>query len=404
MTHLAPIGRATRFRLAALALLVGCAGSGAERPGSATVDTLPGGVVRVGNAGPTWTSSERWEIVPDLVIPDSSAGPDGLDDPTTLAVDRSGRVYITDGVVKVFAPDGHFLRVIGRVGEGPGEYRTALIATAGNRLIVQDPVLARLSVFDSSGRYLRSWSTVCCAPSPPAADAAGRILVWAPDPSDTLQAHRYLRFRIDGSAIDTLVLPPDREHRRWRLKTGFGDWSTRIPFTPRRQVAAHPGGGLVHVWPAEYWLIRTRNGRDTVLLFGRAWTPAQVPESRRAAATDAIIAFVTQNRGNLGGVDSAEMAQQIHRDDVPTTAPAVLGLAVDWSGHTWAEVDPGLDTLHSHYEVFESTGTYLGPLTAPAHFRGRGATVWADSSIYSLQETAEGEPIGRRYRIRRTRP
>jgi hypothetical protein len=77
---------------------------------------------------------------------------------------------------------------------------------------------------------------------------------------------------------------------------------------------------------------------------------------------------------------------------------------MDWNGQTWAEVDPGLDTLHSHYEVFDSAGIYLGPVTAPAVFRGRGMTVWTDSSIYALRETADGEPIVRRYRIRRSSP
>jgi len=384
------------------ALLVGCGRRSVGPPPQTTIDTLPGSVVRVRNAGQV--ASTGWEIVPDLVIPDSTAGPDGLDNPTMLAVDHAGRLYVSDEVVKVFAPDGRFLTVIGRVGEGPGEYRAAFIATRDRQLVVQDPVLARLTVYDPSGRYLRSWSTICCAPGPPATDNAGRILVWAPNPGDTLVEHRYLRFRLDGTILDTLVLPPDRENRLWHLKTGFGNWSTRIPFTPRRQVVAHPAGGLLHVWPNEYSLIWTLNGRDTVLLFGRDWAPAPVPEARRKAAVEAVISFVTRNRRNLGGVELAELARQIHVADVPATAPAVVGLAMDWNARTWAEVDPGLDTLHSHYEVFDSTGVYLGPVTAPAVFRGRGRTVWTDSSIYALQETPEGEPIVQRYRIRRTRP
>jgi len=402
MIH-SPLARlALQLGLGALALLGGCARKNAAPPPQTTIDTLPGSVVRVRNAGPT--APDDWEIIPDLVIPDSTAGPDGLDNPTMLAVDRAGRLYVSDHVVKVFAADGRFLTIIGRDGEGPGEYRAAFIATADRQLIVQDPVLARLTVYDPSGRYLRSWSTICCAPAPPAADDHGRILVLAPAPVDTLVEHRYLRFRLDGTALDTLTLPPDRENRLWRLKTGFGSWSTRIPFAPRRQVAAHPAGGLLHIWPSEYSLIWTMNGRDTVLLFGRDWTPSPVPLARRKAAAGAVTSFVTRNRRNLGGVESAELASQIRLEDVPATAPAVVGLTMDWNGQTWAEVDPGLDTLHSHYEVFDSAGVYLGPVTAPAVFRGRGGTVWTDSSIYALQETADGEPIVRRYRIRRSPP
>ncbi|MBI4719734.1 MAG: 6-bladed beta-propeller, partial [Chitinivibrionia bacterium] len=44
-----------------------------------------------------------------------------------IVTDKSGNVYLLDtqlSEVKIFSPDGEYLRTIGRAGEGPGEFRT----------------------------------------------------------------------------------------------------------------------------------------------------------------------------------------------------------------------------------------------------------------------------------------
>jgi hypothetical protein len=297
-------------------MLIGCGStehSGLARP---VIDTLPGGVVRVRNPGPTgWSDSSGFRLEEDLAITGTAGEVSELANPDGLAVDRSGRIYVSDGTIKLFAADGRFIRTVGRDGAGPGEYRGTLISTRVDQLLVQDPSLARLTVFDSSGTYVRSWRTVCCVIAPPSADAAGRVTVRIqPD-----RGERYARFAPDGSPLDTMELP-EATPAMWRLKTGYGGWSHSIPFTPTRVVALPPSGGILHGWTADYTIIQSRDGRDTTRLISRSWTPLPLSDARREAEVKYYVDFITRHRQNLGGVEQSEIDRVFRVGDLPATS------------------------------------------------------------------------------------
>jgi len=79
---------------------------------------------------------------------------------THLAVASDGRILITDGqqgTVFLYAPDGTLERRIGRPGDGPGEFRSAFrsqVAPSG-QIVVLDPLLRRIQVFDALGGLIR---------------------------------------------------------------------------------------------------------------------------------------------------------------------------------------------------------------------------------------------------------
>lgn len=81
----------------------------------------------------------------------------------TFAVGRNGYLYIGDGidqVVKVFSPEGKFVRTIGKRGKGPGEItvlRGHCVDDDGN-VYTSDDRLHRVSRFDSLGTFLGSFS------------------------------------------------------------------------------------------------------------------------------------------------------------------------------------------------------------------------------------------------------
>jgi hypothetical protein len=367
-------------------LLIGCGGtehSGLARP---VIDTLSGGMVRVRNPGPTgWSDSSGFRLMEDLAITGTAGEVSELANPDGLAVDRNGR----------------FIRTVGRDGAGPGEYRGALITTSDDQLLVQDPSLARLTVFDSAGTYLRSWRTVCCMIAPPTVDTSAGVAVLT-DSDRPDHGIRFVRYTLDGSVIDTLELPRTG-YAMWQLKTGLGGWGAVIPFTPLRAFAIPPAGGILTGWPTDYTIILSRTGRDTALMFGRDWTPAPISVARREAAMRRYRDFVMQHRQNMGGVDQAEIEHVFRIGDVPSMAPAFTGLAPDEAGNIWVQLDPGDDSLHSHFDLFSSEGIYLGPVRAPVVLRGAGLSVWTAKAVYTILETAEGTPVVKRYRIVRGR-
>src|SRR5438876_777298 len=97
--------------------------------------------------------------------------PEALTDPTDVVTDpRNGDVYVAESHTDVTAPDligrisvfdrnGKFLRVIGKPGTGPGEFRTphALEFDSQGRLIVADRHNHRIQILTKEGKYLAEW-------------------------------------------------------------------------------------------------------------------------------------------------------------------------------------------------------------------------------------------------------
>ncbi len=98
--------------------------------------------------------------------------PEALTDPTDLVTDpENGDVYVAEshtnvtdpnliGRISVFDRDGNFLRVIGRSGTGPGEFRTphAVEFDSQGRLIVADRHNHRIQILTKNGRFIREYA------------------------------------------------------------------------------------------------------------------------------------------------------------------------------------------------------------------------------------------------------
>lgn len=89
--------------------------------------------------------------------------PDGFDDwPYSVARDSRGRFYITQPNIGeppiVTNSRGVVTGRLGRKGAGPGEFNGAAIiaVAAGDSVFVFDPRTSRISLFDPSGRFVRS--------------------------------------------------------------------------------------------------------------------------------------------------------------------------------------------------------------------------------------------------------
>ena len=149
--------------------------------------------------------------------------PVALTDPTTVVTDpANGDVYVAEshtdvtdpnlvGRISVFDKTGKFLRVIGKAGTGPGEFRTphALEFDSQGRLVVADRHNHRIQVLTKSGTFIREY------------DGFGRIsglaidkndIVYTSDSESTEKVHpgwqRGIRI---GSLTDgkvTMFIPP----------------------------------------------------------------------------------------------------------------------------------------------------------------------------------------------------
>jgi DNA-binding beta-propeller fold protein YncE len=93
--------------------------------------------------------------------------PELLTDPTNVLTDSNGDIYVAEshtdvedpnlvGRISVFDRSGKFLRTIGKTGTGPGEFRTphALVFDSQGRLIVADRHNHRIQILTKEGKYI----------------------------------------------------------------------------------------------------------------------------------------------------------------------------------------------------------------------------------------------------------
>lgn len=388
-----------------LLLLAGCGGAQATNLARARIDTLPGGRVEVSNEGPTsWTDS-----LDVLVEEGRFQGEDGtpaeLGEPRSIAVDEAGRIYIVDSkpaAIKVFTPDGKLIRSIGREGEGPGEFRVGFIAVRGGHLVLHDPQVARTSVFDTAGNYLRGWHSSCCYWTDIQLDKQNRISVPSTGRAKPGEQRgtSYVRWSLEGTVLDTLWVPRRDPGKTWTVELKRGGksvmaMSTGVPFMPQTTLALHPEGGFVYGWTGQYRVVRSATGQDSLRIFGRSWTPDAISDERRKAEVESKI----KQTAEAFGEENARSAFKL--EDVPGTLPAYLNLRVDEASRVWVRRYGVADTLRTSYDVFDSTGAFLGPVTIPLKLNEWGLQAWTRDALVAIIEDAEGRPTVVRLRLRR---
>jgi hypothetical protein len=381
-----------------LVFLAGCAGAKASSLAKAVIDTLPGG-----NDGVTSThhTASTDTTVAGLVEEGRFTGADGtpaeLGEPGSVAVDDAGRIYVVDNKpasIKVFAPDGRLVRTIGREGEGPGEFRVGFIAVHGGYLVLHDPQVARTTVWDTAGTLLRSWHDSCCYWNDIEVDREGRIYipsVLSGKPGDAPRGIPYVRWSLEGVALDTVWVPRVEDPKFWTITSKKGGqvvsaMSTSIPFMPGLDWAIHPDGGIIYGWSGRYAIVRSRTGTDSARVFGKAWAPDPVTDELRAAEYESRIKEPAKQYGE------ANVRAAFKVEDLPHTLPAYLGFRVDGSGRVWVRRYPVTDTTRTFYDVFDSTGAFLGPVVVPFQVFAYGRQAWTRDGLVTIIEDDEGRP------------
>lgn len=374
----------TTSSFAILALASAAASAQLSRP---VITTLPGGVVRVANSGPSrWEGTSGWRLELERTITPEEGSPGMLAMPSRLVVSRTGRILVYDfkatGLL-LFESDGRFVRRIGGKGAGPGEFHFAgAIDFRGDTIALVDD--DRAVVWRDDGTLIGQWTTNASSGST-RLDGKGRLLVPVVLPAAWPGRPAFIRYDFKGSALDTLLHAPPQELLAWRVA---GGGLAAIPFRPVRVGAFDSRLQYIHGFSDKYTIAIGPTGRDTSRIIMMPGARARVSERFRDSIFQAIVA-----KPLFRNVAKAS--------DIPTEHPFFYDFHVDELDNIWVD-RPGPEGKTVSFDVIDSGGRFLGSAAAPAGLQR--AAVWANGRMYQFAENDDGVPVIQVFKVNRDRP
>lgn len=376
-------GRATRGWAAAVAgvallALAGCGMDAGDGSGEVAVDTLPNGAIALRSPGDgSWVEDEGWRLTETVRIGTATeGGPEAFADVRGLAVDDLERVWVLDtqaAELRVFDREGAFVRRVGSQGEGPGEftYPNGVAAGPDGNMYVFDPRVGRISVFDTTGRYLEGHRRV----------SGGYGFLWRGGFADdgTLFDHRVqvgiVELGPDMAVRDTIESParPDEEDPPFFSGPNRQGGRTvmSVPYLGQPTWEVGPEGNIWTTATRPYRFEVVSTDADTVRVVERAHTPVQVSSSER----DSVEARVRERYAPSADLDLSR---------IPGTKPALEEFFFDPEGNLWARPYMPGDSTGRALDVFDPDGRFLGRVQVPVKLRRWPEPVVRDGWLWGV--------------------
>ena len=412
MTHLALVS------LGALGL-IGCTRADSPESGARWAferDTLGDTIVVRTLSGSEWGAPRRLEERMSIGVADG-AEELMLGNVRAIDVGPDGVIHVLEGTptLKQFDSAGAFVRTVGRLGSGPGEYRRpdgGLAVLSDGRIVVRDPGNGRMAIFANDGAPVTTWriSSTFNTSRKLYRDSADNLYTLvlidpADDPADWVLGVQ--RFAPDGTPGDSIAAPRWTWNRAIIKAQREGSTSVSdVPFSPEAHWAFSPLGYMVGGLATEYRIDVFHRGG--VLRIERNAPP--VPVASEEAA-------------DLRREATEEMASEYpgwtwNGPEVPATKPPFRELFVGDDGRIWVLLsrpgikDPTVEadadgsrpapspwTEPVAFDVFEPDGRYLGEVSAPAGFLASPQPVFRGDTVWATAEDADGVRYVKRYEV-----
>lgn len=381
-------------------LSVGCGADSGGAPSGVTVDTLPSGVRFVHNAGAgVWAESgaEPWRLVEDLRIGRlTGEGPDVFGSARGIIPDPSGRIWVMDSQaheLRQFDVDGTHIRTVGGQGDGPGEFGFNPCMAAGPNDEIWVEAGGRWQWFDTAGTLLGGHPVTRSL----GCGGQGRrddqyfAFTQSGRPGEERQSFLQLIERTpegDLAIVDSVpVFMPEWEVPRaiWTRPDGSPRISLYVPFAHRPVRRFGPDGTIYYAAADAYRVTRTTLELDTLVVFERTATAAEISPAVRDSAIRAL------RRDGVG------MPDDFDRDDVPTTYRWVEQVHADDLGTMWVQRRDG--SGEPTFDVFDRDGWFLGTVAAPPEFESMFVARVTEDHVYMSYSDEFDVDYVVRYRI-----
>lgn len=350
----------------------------------------------------------------------------GLTSVASMAVGKNGSLLVIDAIpgrrsagrLVQFDSAGRFVRFIGRVGAGPGEFEapSAIGIDRDSRILVLDAFLRRIVVFDSVGAFVAQWPLQDLRIQPISAgivvDTANVAYIpVAPieQEPDSLPTERWIRVTSTGAILDTVLLSNAYAVQpRQIVVTGGGRRKTvAVPFSPYRASALGKYGWAVIGRTDAFVLDLVRPSPGGVL--ADAGDQAPIRRLRRQPSAKVLSDSERRliSRYVLDALATVDEGASFDPSTVPKRMLEFSMLRVASDGRIWAKVFDqsahltldqlgGQDDAEQLWDVYEPDGAFVGRLKVQAGVwlaDARGSDAWG------VEYSGSNVPTVVRYRI-----
>jgi len=324
-------------------------------------------------------AGSRWDAPRQLVVDLEIGTLDGPEETMfggvgALAVDESGGVYVYGRqapAIRYFDAQGNFVRQVGGEGEGPGEYKDAVLGMAvrsDGRLEIRDARNGRVTLYNPDGSFSDQWLVASGLFTSQAMfvdrhdDTYLKILQERPKQGEPWKIG-LLHYDPDGNLVDTVpdpwvANPPD---------------FTGASLEPSKVWTLGSDGSMI-VGVNSSYSFEVRRPDGVVLRVERS-IPLQPLSDAEHAAYEELRDYLIREQGQF---------MTTLPGPTPHTKPAYRGLFAGADGTVWVRlygpVHPKPDyvpadegerpiwpfTEDSRFDVFASDGSYLGEVRVPA--------------------------------------
>ncbi|MBE3143991.1 MAG: 6-bladed beta-propeller [Planctomycetes bacterium] len=318
--------------------------------------------------------------------------------PASISLHRSGDVFVCDAKaadIKRFDATGKFLGIIGRRGQGPGEFSSPTIVHVSERhLVVWDQATKQLSHLTIEGQFLKG---VRFDQEIEGYPVQIRSL---PDDRFIIETERFNNqsqqypqeclIRLYSSKMEfikTLYAKPV-----FRFKRIFDPGYAEIhqPFNPRVYWDVTPDGKVVIGYAEKYEIEIYDPDKGRLLSFSGKYVPVKVTEGdKEGHFFQMTVTFIKDGRKTT---KKGAPPYVISNTLFPGNKPAFDGIKVDSDGSIWIHVyREDREEEKRTFDAFSDRGEYIGKteILPPGEFPYSGTTI-RDGCFWKIEIDEDG--------------
>ncbi len=381
------------LRLATMIMLAGyltaCSDAPDHQPANSVSDSA--GVTLVVNSRPAWGPDEGWRLDAQPVADIGAVEGEGVELFARISGMRrleSGLIVVAESSVpelRFFDESGNHVRSVGRRGQRPGEFNSIhWLATKGpDSLVVFDGQGAVFSVFDTAGKFGRSWRL---QPHDSIGYPLGVGLFTDNSVLATIR-HRNIAELSEGAFRDSLFYHRFDSDGQYLapLAAGLGPESYLVPqergYAMFMMPFAHSGLGI----PLDSALLVADSNRPELTLYGigGGTTVVRWPQELRPVPSGVWQAQIEPWLGRSDEFDEV-LRRMPRREFMPL---------FDWAvkaeeGSIWLRRFAAPDDSVQSFLVFDDAGRWLGEVDGPV-----GLRPWQIADDYLLGEWRDQDEV-----------